>query len=100
MLGNIAIYFKHSVASEQLHPAVHNDFSTILADVAKLSGPIMFIPKLQAQFGKCDGKCGLQQSVAAASKCFVGSITVKSLGAGVPKLDWSVQPPRQDGFIR
>ncbi len=43
---NVAIDLKHGVIAEQLHPAVHNDFVAILADMSQLPGPVTLAPKL------------------------------------------------------
>ena len=43
---NVAIDLKHGVITEQLHPAVYNDFAAILADMAQLAGPVTLIAKL------------------------------------------------------
>jgi len=42
---NVAIDLKHGVIAEQLHPAVHNDFVAILADMSKLSGLVTLASK-------------------------------------------------------
>ena len=63
---NVAIDLKYGVIAEQLHPAVHNDFAAILADMSQLSGPVTSLSKLRAQLDKFDRKFGLQQRVAAA----------------------------------
>ena len=45
-LRNVAINLKHGVIAEQPHPAVYNDFATVLADMSQLSGPVTRTSKL------------------------------------------------------
>jgi hypothetical protein len=42
---NVAIDLEYNVLTEQLHPAVDNDFVAVLAGMAKLAGPVTLIAK-------------------------------------------------------
>jgi hypothetical protein len=68
-LGNVAVDFKHGAIAEQLHSAVDNDLTAVLADVPQLARPETPIRKLRAQFGERNRKSCLQQSMAITSHC-------------------------------
>jgi hypothetical protein len=72
----------HGVITEQLHPAVYDDFATIFASVAQLAGPVTFIAKLRTQLGKFDREFGLQQRVADAPDRLIRRKPVKSFSPG------------------
>jgi hypothetical protein len=66
-LGNVAVDLKHRAIAKQLHSAIYNDLTAVLANVLQLAGPEIGIQKLRTQFGERDRKCCLKQSMATPS---------------------------------
>ncbi len=93
------IGLEHGVITEQLHPAVYDDFATIFASVAQLAGPVTFIAKLRTQLGKFDREFGLQQRVADAPDRLIRRKPVKSFSPGIPELNRPLKTPREHRFV-
>jgi hypothetical protein len=59
---NVAIDFKYGIIIKQLHSAVYDDFTSVLAGVAQLARPVTAIQELQAHLRKLKWKFRWQLS--------------------------------------